>query len=160
LIAAIAEANTNGKNTNMILLEAGIYTLTAIDNITEGANGLPLITSTLTIQGKGQSTVIERADGSPAFRLFHVAATGTLRLRRLTLRRGVVVTFGPLNGAGLFNSGGTVVLSDTIFDDNFAGGGGGGLYNTKAGTVVLSDTLGLVRHVYGFLVYTHRVRVG
>src|SRR5262252_5243489 len=62
LIAAIKEANTNGTM-NRIRLEAGTYTLTAVDNDMDGPNGLPSITSPqpLTIQGAGaEATIIER----------------------------------------------------------------------------------------------------
>src|SRR5881296_3605677 len=45
LIAAITEANTNGHKKNTILLDAGIYSLPAVDNNTDGPNGLPSITS-------------------------------------------------------------------------------------------------------------------
>ena len=40
LITAINTANANG-DANTITLEAGTYTLTAVDNDTEGPNGLP-----------------------------------------------------------------------------------------------------------------------
>src|SRR5262245_63685322 len=53
LINAITEANANGE-TNTITLEAGTYTLTEINNGTEGdTTGLPVITSPLTIVGVG-----------------------------------------------------------------------------------------------------------
>src|SRR6516225_12210372 len=42
LIAAITEANANGQR-NTIFLDAGTYTLTAVDNDTDGPNGLPSI---------------------------------------------------------------------------------------------------------------------
>ena len=57
LIAAINDANANGEK-NTIRLEAGTYTLTAPDN---PDNGLPVITSPLTIVGRGaETTIIER----------------------------------------------------------------------------------------------------
>src|SRR5712691_3720772 len=40
LIAAITTANANG-GTNTITLAAGTYTLTVVDNNTDGQNGLP-----------------------------------------------------------------------------------------------------------------------
>ena len=53
LIDAINTANANGQE-NTIRLAAGTYTLTAVDNGTSSdANGLPVITSPLTITGKG-----------------------------------------------------------------------------------------------------------
>jgi hypothetical protein len=61
LIAAINTANGNGQ-TNTIHLEAGTYTLTESNNGTLGDfNGLPVITSRLTITGEGaETTIIER----------------------------------------------------------------------------------------------------
>ena len=91
LIAAINTANANGETTT-ITLEAGTYTLTAVDNTTDGPNGLPSVTSPLTIQGAGaDTTVIERAPSAPPFRLGHIAATGVLTLTRLTLRGGLAI---------------------------------------------------------------------
>jgi hypothetical protein len=140
LIKAMREANTNGE-ANTITLEAGTYLLTTVDNNTDGANGLPSITSPLTLQGAGaDATVIERAAGTPAFRLVHVAATGALTLEGLTLRGGFASTgprFEP--GGGLFNNGGSVALTRTILTGNTAGGGGG-LAN-HGGTVLLTQAL-------------------
>jgi hypothetical protein len=89
LIAAINQANANSEK-NTIRLEAGTYTLTAIDNGSSGnATGLPVITSPLTITGRGAATTsIERDASAPSFRILRVAAAGTLTLQRLTLRGG------------------------------------------------------------------------
>jgi hypothetical protein len=66
LIDAINAANANGQ-TNTIRLAAGTYLLTTVDNTTEGPNGLPSITSTLTITGaKADTTIIERQSTIPA----------------------------------------------------------------------------------------------
>src|SRR4030095_14476656 len=81
-------ANANG-DANTITLEAGTYTLTTVDNNTQGRNGLPSITAGPTITGAGgDTTMMERAADAPPFRLLHVAATGVLTLERLTLRGG------------------------------------------------------------------------
>jgi hypothetical protein len=145
LIHAINTANANGE-ANTITLEAGTYTLTAVDNTTDGPNGLPSVTSTLTIQGAGaDTTVIAREASTPLFRLGHVAATGTLTFERLTLRSSVE-TSGRLNGAGLFNQGGILTLDHVTLSNNNAGmGQGGGLFN-NGGTVTLASTL-LTRNV-------------
>jgi hypothetical protein len=133
LIAAINAANANGQ-TNMILLAAGTYTLTAVHNGTEGdTTGLPVITSTLALQGAGAArTIIERDASALAFRLLKVASTGTLTLTGLTLRGGhpgFAPTGGP--GGGIFNSG-TLMLTDCVLTDNLGGGfsGGGGIFNS------------------------------
>src|SRR5262245_61250585 len=61
LVAAINAANANGQE-NTIVLGAGVYTQTAPDNNTNGPNGFPAVTSTLTIRGAGaNATIIERA---------------------------------------------------------------------------------------------------
>ena len=62
LIDAINQANANGEK-NTIRLKAGTYTLTDVDNTTpDGPNGLPSITSPLTIKGEGaDTTILERA---------------------------------------------------------------------------------------------------
>src|SRR5262245_60058831 len=85
LLAVINQANGNGQK-NTIRLEAGSYTLTNIDNSTDGGNGLPSITSTLRIEGAGADmTTITRTSDAPQFRLMHVAANGDLTLEGVTL---------------------------------------------------------------------------
>lgn len=65
LIAAINASNTNGQE-NTIILAAGIYNLTVVDNSADAANGLPVITSVLTIRGAGaERTTIARDSGAP-----------------------------------------------------------------------------------------------
>ena len=99
LIAAINEANANG-DTNTIRLAAGTYTLTAsvtTPTTPDNLNGLPVITSPLTITGRGaDTTIIERDASAPNFRILRVAAAGNLTLKRLTLRGGR----GPQRGEG------------------------------------------------------------
>ena len=140
LIKAMREANANGE-ANTITLEAGIYPLTTVDNNTDGSNGLPSITSPLSLQGAGaDATVIERAAGTSAFRLVHVAATGALTLEGLTLRGGMARSGPRLEpGGGLFNNGGAVALTRTILTGNVAGGGGA-LAN-HGGTILLTQAL-------------------
>jgi hypothetical protein len=140
LIKAIREANANGE-ANTITLEAGTYPLTTVDNNTDGSNGLPSITSPLTLQGAGaDAIIIERPAGTPAFRLMHVAATGALSLEGLTLRGGFASGGSRIEpGGGLFNNGGAVALTRTVLTGNTAGGGGG-LANHR-GTVLLTQAL-------------------
>src|SRR5262249_26777544 len=77
LIQEINQANSNGQPQNTILLEAGTYTLTNIDNDTDEPNGLPSITSTLTIAADKTAT-IARDPNALGFRLMHVGASGRL----------------------------------------------------------------------------------
>jgi hypothetical protein len=134
LIDAINQANANGE-ANTITLAAGTYTLTAVDNNTDGPNGLPSVTSTLTIRGQGsESTSIERNFGGmpPAFRLGHVAAAGNLALKGLTLRGGLTTGGG---GGGIFSRG-TLALTHTAVVNN--NGDGGNLFNAAGGTVTIA----------------------
>jgi hypothetical protein len=163
LIDAINQANANGE-ANTITLEAGTYPLTEVNNTTDDPNGLPSVTGVLIIQGAGaDKTIIERAAGAPSFRLVHVAATGTLTLEGLTLRRGSGASATGIDGGGLFNRGtlslsrtivadirsvgtggllnrgGTVTMATTKFINNLAGPGSGGVLN-DSGTLLITDT--------------------
>jgi hypothetical protein len=135
LIDAIMTANANGT-TNTIRLKAGTYALTAIDNGTPGdVNGLPVITSRLTITGEGaETTIIERALGAPSFRFLQVQATGHLRLTGLTLRGGGPTEGNVDQGGALFNSG-SLTLRHCTLTENGAVFGAAGIYNR--GTLTL-----------------------
>jgi hypothetical protein len=144
LIAAINEANANRQKKNTIRLEAGTYTLTAVDNTTAEdsrlpqSNGLPVITSPLTITGQGaETTIIERDTSAPFFRILNVAAAGALTLQRLTLRGGRFFSQGA--GAGIFNDGILTITKSTI-SQNFGGpfSIGGGIFND--GTLTITNS--------------------
>jgi hypothetical protein len=137
LIAAINTANGNGEN-NTITLGAGTYTLMTVDNTTdEGANGLPSITSPLTLTGAGaETTIVERALDAPPFRIFHVAAAGTLTLERVMLRGGRADL-----GGGIFNNGGRVSISTGTITNSFADFDGGGIYNALGVVTVINSTI-------------------
>lgn len=146
LIGAITAANANGE-ANTITLAAGTYTLTAVNNTTvDGPNGLPSITSPLTITGanissgvgnitigniigqnNGTGTIIEQSLGAPDFRLVHIAETGTVVLDGLTLR----------GGAGAIANHGTLTLANSVLAANVHGLGGG-IHNTGTMTIVNS----------------------
>src|SRR5262245_832902 len=57
LIHAIDRANRSGDASNRIALEAGTYTLTSVDNDADGPNGLPSITSVVTIFVSGSTHI-------------------------------------------------------------------------------------------------------
>jgi hypothetical protein len=138
LIAAIDTANGNGED-DMITLNAGTYTLTAVNNDTEGTNGLPSITSTITITGAGaETTVIERSASAPWFRLFHVGASGALTLDGLTVRNGRVDL---IEGGAIHNRGALTVTHSTIADNIAASGGGGGIVNADGAVDIDHSTL-------------------
>ena len=162
LIAAINEANSTPEK-DTINLEPGTYTLTMIDNgrvpppfpmFSEGANGLPLITSRIIISGTAaDSTIVERDPAAPAFRLLEVAATGSLTLSRLTLRGGTALGFSFWGGhhAGLggavFN-GGILAMDHSILTENSAKSAesttasGGAIFNADTAFISNSSIAG------------------
>jgi hypothetical protein len=118
------------------------YTLTNIDNDTNGPNGLPSITTTLTIHvvGKKTATII-RDSNALGFRLLHVGASGRLTLQNVTLANGLAQNVTPPNflasqGGGLFNNGGIVTVENSAFVNNSAGPGGGLVNNNGAVTII------------------------
>ena len=124
LISAINEANANGVADVINLAPGCTYTLTAADNDTDCYNGLPSIISPITINGNGATIV--RSSAATDFRIFHVAASGTLMLRNLILSGGVedCSDFGFNVGGGIVNFG-TLTLEGCTVSDNSAGIGGG-----------------------------------
>src|SRR5947208_2766114 len=85
LISALDTANATPGGATLVLPAGSVYTLAAVDNNWYGPNGLPAITSAVTIQGNG--AVIQRSPvaGTPAFRLFYVAGGMELPAGSLTL---------------------------------------------------------------------------
>ncbi len=106
------------------------YVLTAVNNTTNGATGLPVIAANDNLTIVGNSDTIERttATGTPAFRLLRVASGGSLTLENLTLQGGMIEGAGPrviglfqgAAGAGIYNQG-TLVLNGVTVQDNVVG---------------------------------------
>jgi uncharacterized repeat protein (TIGR01451 family) len=119
LIAAITTANANSE-ADTINLAAGVYTLVTVNNTDDGPSGLPSIKGAITIRGAGaNATTIERAPGGPAFRIFRVAATGTLTLDGLTVRGG-----NASDGGGILSAGALTVANSVVRDNEAINGGG------------------------------------
>jgi hypothetical protein len=143
LINAINTANANNED-DTINLAQGTYALTAVNNDTDGPNGLPSITSAITIHGAGANdTVLARADGTPEFRILHVATAGVLTIDGLTVTgaklSGTPATF---NG-GILNKG-TLTLRDSAVSANVVGnisGFAGGISNIGAMLTLLNSTV-------------------
>jgi hypothetical protein len=154
LINAINQANNNGED-DTIKLKAGTYTLTSVDNDTDGDNGLPSITSKITVKGAGADTaIIERDANADPFRIFHVASTGILTLDSLSIIGGFAEFMNfefESSGGGILNNGGTVnVTSSTIADNTVDFGDGGGISNL-GGTVIITDSTVFGNGVLGFV---------
>jgi hypothetical protein len=82
LVDAITAANTDnaiglcpaGSGADRIVLPANsTQTLTAVNNLVEGPNGLPVVTSTITVAGNGSTIARSAAAGTPDFRILQGA---------------------------------------------------------------------------------------
>ncbi|HKB04975.1 MAG TPA: hypothetical protein VKD90_22320 [Gemmataceae bacterium] len=175
LIADINAANQTIEADTITLVARTTFTLTAVDNTTDGANGLPVIAAgeDLTIIGNGDA--IERnTKVAPAFRLFDIAASATLTLQNVTLQGGLSAGFGAAARGGAVYSLGSLTLNGVTVRNNaargdqgmngFLGGpipggtaAGGGVYSEGNLTVVGSSIHNNVatggRGADGFLAY-------
>jgi lysophospholipase L1-like esterase len=136
-ISGDCEIGRFGPDTILLQAPGSFYRLTAVDNTTDGPNGLPSITSEITIRNNhafaSRSFIVRSAaPGTPDLRIFHVAATGNLTLEEVLIENG----HGD-NGGGILNRG-TVTLDDSQVIGNEANNGGG-IYNNK-GTVTLTNS--------------------
>jgi CSLREA domain-containing protein len=131
-----------GSGADTIVLAAGAtYTLNARDNTEYGFNGLPAITSEITIEGNGAT--ITRSGSAPTFRLFYIAITGNLTLRNMVLSNGNAKggNGGGLSGGGggaglgggIYNRGLLTVFNSTLRNNQAIGGFGGSGKNGAGG---------------------------
>jgi hypothetical protein len=138
LIDAINTVNANGE-ADTITLTAGTYPRAEVDSTTDGPTGLPPATSPLTLTGAGaKAIIIEQAASAPPFRLFHVAATGTLTLEKLSITGGSLDDLG--EGVGSFNAGRMLTISHSMIADNteVLENGRGVIFNTN-GTETITN---------------------
>jgi hypothetical protein len=134
LIADIHAANSAPGADTLKLAPGCAYVLTAVDNDTDGPNGLPVISTQIAIEGRGATIERSDTDGTPQFRILYVASAGDISIDELTIRNGDA---GDTGAGGIYNDGGTVVLNDSTVADNHALNAGG-IYN--GGLLTLTDS--------------------
>lgn len=128
LRAAIEEANAwAGADSIMFNLPIPV-------TITLGS-ALPSISQELTIFGP-EATALA-ISGNHTVRVFTVSSSATLTLQNLTIANGKSSPGG--YGGGLFNMGGTVIITRSIFSDNQASHGGA--IQNDAGTLTIADSI-------------------
>lgn len=136
LIEAIQAAETDtavdacpaGSGADTINVPAGTYTLTVVNNGGGNPNGLPIVTTAMTIVGAGAAATIITRGGATTFRFFSLSSTGNLTLNGVTLSNGNSTTSGH-DGGAIFNSGGTLTVLNSTLSGNVSGGGGGAIFN-------------------------------
>jgi hypothetical protein len=121
LIDAINAANLTAEADTITLAAGRTFTLTAVDNTTDGATGLPVITAgeDLTIIGNGATIERSTATGTPAFRLSRVESGAAITLEHLTLQGGLTDWSG--KGGAVLNAG-SLKLEDVVVQQNTAQG--------------------------------------
>src|SRR5262245_31257866 len=138
----IGLANSNGAS-DIIDLGGATFTLTAIDNVTDGNNGWH---SSLSDGGNPltlQNGAIERS-GASNFRLLHVSSGATLRLSGTALRNGSLAAgaFPDTCGAAVLNRGALTIQNATTLSGNASAGSGGAICNLDAATLqIFGSTL-------------------
>ena len=136
LISAITTANNTSGGGTVTLTSGCTYTLTAINNTTDaGGVGLPVIKGQVTIAGSGAAITRSTASGTPVFRIFDVASSGSLTLNSVTISNGLANN-GQQGGGGIFNHG-TLTISGSTFSGNSEPASTG----TSGGAVNNSGTL-------------------
>ncbi len=127
LIADISASNQQGGTNSIALVAGNPFQLTAVDNTTDGATGLPVIAANdnLTIVGNGDAIARSTTTGTPAFRLLDVAAGASLTLQDLTLQGGLASGAGVAAEGGAIYSQGTLNLNGVTVQNNEALGNAG-----------------------------------
>ena len=175
LVSAVTTANTAPGGGTVTLTSGCLYTLTAANNTTDGGTGLPVITGNVTVAGNGASIVRSTAAGIAAFRIFDVAAKGSLTISATTVSNGLAnngaqgggaiynhgtltVTGSTFTGnsspaksgtsGGAINNSGVLNLSTSSFSGNTAQEGGG-VFNQKTATITSSTFSGNSATIYG-----------
>jgi hypothetical protein len=106
-------------------------TLTTPINSPLGANGFPVISSHITIEGHGST--IQRKNTPLLFRLFAVNSSGNLLLNESILSGGMVSG----GGGAILNAGGIVVVGNSTVTGNTANTSGGGAQNINGGKLTI-----------------------
>jgi cysteine-rich repeat protein len=127
LVDAVTAANFDtatggcpaGSGPDRIKLTTDVV-LTTVESSYFGPNGLPLVSSLVTVNGQGFT--IERDPTAVPFRLFMVRPAGVLKLENVELRGGETSSGGA--GGAAFGRG-TIHLINSTVTGNTAGNGGG-----------------------------------
>jgi predicted outer membrane repeat protein len=124
----------NEANLKSALAGGGTVTFTCSGTITLTAE--ILITADTTIDGSGQTVILS---GNKAVRVFRVNNGITLSLNRLTVADGYVDLYdGTPRGAGILNSGCTLIISNSTISGNYTLYGAG-IYSSS-GSVTVSNS--------------------
>jgi hypothetical protein len=132
LISDINTANASAEADTISLVAGQTFTLTEINNMTNGVNGLPVVVAEggpLTILGTGNIIQRSMVAGTPQFRILAVDSGATLELENLTLQGGVATSTGfnfeSCQGGAVYNKGALLLDRVTIRNNTAIGNSGG-----------------------------------
>jgi uncharacterized repeat protein (TIGR01451 family) len=125
LIQDINYANSNSGSYSVVLAPGATFNFTSANNSTNGGNALPVITGDITIAAFNEDTIEATSSSSSPFRLFDVAAHGSLTLQNVTLTGGLASGAGAAAQGGAIYSSGTLTLSNVTVQNNQAVGSKG-----------------------------------
>lgn len=150
---AIVSANTNaatgscdpgdeGARDTITLVNSSTITLltAAVTGANIGENGLPIVTSDITLQGN--SSTVQRDASAGDFRIFNVDPAGDLDIYDLTISNGLLSGNSLVvidSGAGLINQG-VLSLTNVVVSNNTSGSRGGGIMNF-GGSLSMSNSI-------------------
>ncbi len=109
--------------------------------------GLPVITGKVTIPSSGATIARSSATGTPTFRIFDVASTGSLTMNSVTIKNGLANS-ATQGGGGIFNHG-TLTVTGSTFPGNTGGTNGGGAIINFGPTTVTQATISGNSSPYG-----------
>ncbi len=123
----------------------------SVDNTTFGATGLPVISSEITIEGRGYG--VSREASAPDFRIMAVDSSGNLTLNQVTISDGRatdLLSSGDLGG-GIYGAGSSVLAinNSTIVGNSATSGGGIGAVSASEVTLTNSTVSGNSAEVDG-----------
>jgi hypothetical protein len=125
-----------GAATTVELASGATYTLVLPHNPADDGTGLPVVVGVLTIDGRGASVERSSEAGTPPFRIFLVAPSGSLTLRDLHVRGGSANPDGTgLGGGGILSLGRTTLVGGSVAG-NRSGTDGGGISSVRGVLVI------------------------
>jgi len=138
LVGAVNTANAAGGGS--INLAAGCtYSLTTRNNTAFGGNGLPVVVTPITLNGRGATI----AANSTNFRVIAVDGTsgGALTVNGVTITGGKVLgAMAAGAGGGLLDISGNLTLNSAVVTGNFAASAGGGIAAAQGAAVTLNNS--------------------
>ncbi len=139
-----ANAGNQSGSTDCATGTAGPDTITLATNVTlttsnNATNGLPVVTSAITIEGNG-NTISRQSTSS--FRILAVSSGGNLTLNSATVSGGHAGGMYPSSsGGGIYVNSGIVTISSSTISGNTASEGGGGIFAVSASLAVSNSTI-------------------